>query len=324
MLVILVEFIAGMQELMRVLVTDSGSVFAAILSVCSIFAGLGVMVQIAPIAGDGPEKLGMHKEKLITAFLICALLIGGGKGAQAFGVAHFSVAVGVKNAIGKILEETGNMERIASAKGITEESREQARAIMDTCIKMGPTLTTGEANPAFNECKNRLVETINSGGLAKAGTEIGANSPIEDMAKVVGSAFNAVGDAFMAVPKAIFEALKVGTALAEMLAYGLAMVMLPVAISWSLIDKSLLKKWVAGFWGVAMYGWALTILSGSFEIVNAKIGGSTPLFTAEVILALVAPFIASKAASQGAAGVYESLSRGVETAARAAAATVKG
>lgn len=308
---------------MRVLLTDGASIFAAVLSVCSIFVGIGIMVQLVPIISGGISGIIQNKERIIIAFILCAFMIGGGKGLQAIGIGNFALATGVKGAIERILTETAGMERIAADKDTTDQAREQARSILDTCIKMPQTLANGEANPAFDECKGRVAAAINEGKLAKEGAEIGPGNPIEDMAKTIGSVFSGMGDAIMALPRVIFEAMKVAVGLAEMLAYGLAMVMLPVAASWSLIDTSLLKKWFSGFWGVAFYGWAVTILSGSFEIINAKIGGSVPMFTAEIILAIVVPFIAAMLAGQGAEGVYLSLSRLGEMTARVATSGVK-
>ena len=83
----------------------------------------------------------------------------------------------------------------------------------------------------------------------------------------------------------------------------LSILALPISLAFSFINTKPFEIWFASLWGLGIFKFSLTILSGCVAFINANLVGSTPVFGLELAYAIGAPIIAGIIAKGGGDGL---------------------
>lgn len=312
-------FADGVKEVMRVLVGDNGqSVFAAVIVPCSLFAGLGIIYGLAPLLTVTIDRVRADAFKIIIMLLLASMFMGGGKMARAVGIANYATIKGIDRVIHDQMEAVGGINKLVSDAKADGLALDTINKKLDTCQKILRIQADGTPNPASIQCEAELRQTIQAQkmnnpdaatrlqtALSKGDLMGMANAIVDGTVGLPGWIGRGIGNAAMEVPKAIFSGWKAAVLMAADVAFALSLMILPIPLSFSLLSAAPLMVWLSSLWAVGFYQFSLTVLSGSFTIIAAKLGPGLPLFTVDLLVSLVAPILAGIMAAGGGIGLFK-------------------
>ncbi len=325
------SFTEAIKNVITYLITDEGALFQAILAPFQLIAGAGVLFSLIPvIKAVSRDSFNIDYERIILLFLMICLFINDGALGKAVAFANYAFIKGTNTYISKGLESvafvtdaTKNLKNDTTAVGKINNKLKDCLALSQTTIDKA----TGSAipNPAFTQCDSELRGLISSAQIknpdaATAFATALSRGDFNGMANGINVAVSSfpgwlsqqVGNAAMAVPKAILDGWKVAVAAIADVALVVSILFFPITLAFSFLNTAPLQVWFSSLWAVGFFQFALTILTGAFTIINAKLGANFPLFTMELLAAIFAPAVAGVMATGGGIGVFKLVNRGME------------
>lgn len=331
--------VAGLDEMFRVLVTDptGQSVYSAIVDPCKVIAGLGVLWFFVPLINLPLERLKDEYIKIITLFMLVLMFVNGGTFGRQVGLANYYFIQGLNQAVHDRMDSTGSITKTITDLKADEETVTKLTSKMNECSvldKLSDDRVT--PNPIFIKCKADLSTmmaastTQNPDFAAQMQTAI-ASDDFGTMATGIVKATVGFGgwlgkqvmSAAMAVPEAILNAWNTGIGFAAKMAFALSLMIMPIPLAFSFANTKPLEIWFSSLWAVGFFQLSLTVLTGSILIINAKLGGSIPLFSAEILIGIIAPALSGVMATGGGIGLFKLLEQIGEAAASVAGTAVK-
>jgi hypothetical protein len=316
----------GMNEIFETLVISptGGSIFAAVISPCKIIAGCSFLYACLPLIRAKLPQLRDNAVKIITMFLLLLLFVNDGALGRTIGVANYAVIQGINIAIKDTMDGVGGVTAKIAASTADKEVAAALTKKYNSCLALEKTATDPSGNripnPDLTQCETELRDQMTAASVSnpsltdKLTGALAKGDLIGMIGELSGALGSLVADAAMSIPVAILQGIQSAILVGVQVSFALSLAMMPVAIAFSFAYPSPLAAWFTGIWSLGIFLWALTILTGCFQIINAALGGSAPLFLTEVLLSIIAPGIASGMATFGAIGIFKVFESTVQSA----------
>jgi hypothetical protein len=324
------NFIDAIKDLVKFLTTDASPLFDAIVEPCKVIAGLGAMFWLLPILKSAQkDAFDIDFERVIILFLLMLMFHDGAKLGRNIAFGNYAFIKGIDTAI------YDNVNITANISNRTNDFQNDTAAVtkinnkLKDCLKLDKTKVdqTGATipNPAFTACDTDLRNMISTARFKNpdAGAAFAAAAVNTDFMGMASAAVNAsigfpgwigkqIGNAAMAVPQAILDGWRTVIAITADVSLIVSLLFFPIPLAFSFFNTSPLQVWFSSIWAIGFFKFALTILGGSFAIINAKLGASLPLFTFELAAGIAAPAVAGVMAAGGGIGLFKLVNEGVK------------
>ncbi len=299
--------------------SDSNALFGAIMAPCTIFAVLGIAFQLYFLVPSFSEleQFPVNASKLFWAAVLVAFIVDRGALARDFALFNWAAISSINTSIDEGIEAVSNLESLkkdligetAALNGIEAKTKQ--------CLKIAPTIANGSPNPAFTTCQNELSAQI------KADTDSGRiknPTTLDNMGKAVNNLFSgnfgeATSDIFRGIGgqltnlidaslKGIFGGWRMAISNLAQVAIFMAILALPIPLCLSVFNISPLMVWFSSFWAVGIFQFNLTILTKTFEYLNAKMGANISVYFIDIAICIFAPAIAGLMARGGGIAIF--------------------
>jgi hypothetical protein len=326
------QYQAALNKIIAMFITgDAASMtdtfWAAIVEPCKFIAGIGVLFWLVPIVPDlSLDNIKNHLFRILILLFITLLFTNNGFGARAFAIGNYAMIKGIDSAIADNLKILGNVNADLANLKIDNQKIKAISNQIQTCIKIPKTVADPDPakpgnvipNPVYVQCgqdvKRMVVEaklSINNPEIVKelANTEAKLNAIVDgyDYNSAWNQFVTFVNDPDKWIRNNLFGSILdawsyvINQSVDE--SFILSILALPISLAFSFINTKPFEIWFASLWGLGIFKFSLTILSGCVAFINANLVGSTPIFGLELAYAIGAPIIAGIIAKGGGDGL---------------------
>ncbi len=303
---------------------DSNALFAAIMVPCKIFAVLGAAFQIyflVPSFND-IEQFPVNASKLFWAAVLVAFIARDGALARDFALFNWAAITSIDKSIDRGIEAASNLAALKTNLAGETAALSAIEAKTKQCEKINPTLANGNLNPAFTACQGELSAQIQSdtasGRIISTSARDKLGGALENLRS--GNFGGAVFDVFAAVGggltnlvdasiKGIFGGWRMAISNLAQVSLFIAILALPIPLCLSVFNISPLMVWFSSFWAVGIFQFNLTILTKTFEFLNARLGPSISIYFIDIAICFFAPAIAGYMARGGGIAIFNATLR---------------
>jgi hypothetical protein len=299
--------------------SDSDALFGAIMRPCTIFAVLGIAFQLYFLVPSFSEleQFPVNASKLFWAAVLVAFIVNNGILARDLALFNWAAIRSIDTAIDRGIERVSNLTDLKNDLTGETEALNAIEAKTKQCLKISPTIANGTPNPAFTACQGELsaqIQADTSSGRIKNPTTL------DSMGKAVGNLFSgnfgeATLDIFRGIGgqltnlidasiKGIFGGWRMAISNLAQVAIFAAILALPIPLCLSVFNISPLMVWFSSFWAVGIFQFNLTILTRTFEYLNARMGASISVYFVDIAICFFAPAIAGLMARGGGIAIF--------------------
>jgi hypothetical protein len=317
-------------ELWKVLLIDDNIVFSTIVAPITPIAGIGILWTSIPIFLTLNER-GVKSNALaiIRIFFIMMLFLNNASAGRFYAVGNYAIIKGFDRAINTGMEQVANISEIAKDLVGDQKAVSEIQQLAKNCVQIPPQLPSGQPNPAALQCSQNLKADIQqrvSSGEIKDPNLLGSLTSSLSKGDLggFGSAVLQIGGKFVkdvsqAPVKALFAAWRTLILYFGDIALLFAGLSLPIYLALSFFNSDPLMRWHGAVISVAIFMIGMTIVEGLSKMLNAKLGGSIPLYFMDLFAGIAAPVAVGFFAKAGGMGVYDALFRALSTVANTTA-----
>jgi hypothetical protein len=326
------QYQAALNKIIAMFITgDAASMtdtfWEAIVDPCKFIAGIGVLFWLIPILPDlSLDNIKNHLLRIFMLLFISFIFANHAYGARVFAIGNYAMIKGIDSTIASNLKLLGDVNADLANLKIDNKKIKDISNQIQTCIKIPKTIADPDPakpgnvipNPVYVQCgkdvKRMVVEaklSINNPEIVAelANTEAKLNALVDSYD--YNSAWNQfvtfVNDPEKWIRNNLFGSILdawsyvINQSVDE--SFILSILALPISLAFSFINTKPFEIWFASLWGLGIFKFSLTILSGCVAFINANLVGSVPVFGLELSYAIGAPIIAGIIAKGGGDGL---------------------
>lgn len=313
-------------ELWKVLLIDDNIVFAAIVAPITPIAGLGILWTAIPIFLTLNER-GVKSNALaiIRIFFIMMLFLNNASGGRLYVVGNYAIIKGMDRAINTGMDQVGNISEIVKDLTGDQKAVSEIQKLARDCVQIAPTLPSGEQNPAVVQCsqdlKANVQQKISSGEIKDPNLlgSLASSFSKGDLLGIGSSILQITGkfakDVAQAPAKILFAAWRIVILYFGDIALLFAGLSFPIYLALSFFNADPLMRWHGSVISIAIFMIGMTIIEGISKILNARLGGSIPLYFMDLFAGIAAPVAVGFLAKAGGMGVYDAFFRALSAVA---------
>ncbi|AFY97216.1 hypothetical protein [Chamaesiphon minutus] len=326
------QYQAALNKIIAMFITGDASAmtdtfWAAIVEPCKLIAGIGVLFWLIPILPDlSLDNLKNHLLRILMLLFITFIFINNAYPARVFAIGNYAMIKGIDSAIADNLKLLGNVNADLANLKIDNQKIKAISNQIQTCIKLPKTIADPDPakpgnvipNPAYVQCGKDVKTMVVQAKLSINNPEIVkelANTEAKLNAIVDGYDYNSAWNQFVTFVNdpdkwirnnlfgSILDAWSYVINQSTDESFILSILALPISLAFSFINTKPFEIWFASLWGLGIFKFSLTILSGCVSFMNANLVGGTPVWGMELSYALGAPIIAGIIAKGGGEGL---------------------
>jgi hypothetical protein len=326
------QYQAALNKIIAMFITGDASAmtdtfWAAIIEPSKFIAGIGILFWLIPIIPDlSLDNLKNHLLRIMTLLFVALLFANNGYGARAFAIGNYATIKGIDSAIASNLKILGDVNADVANIKIDNQKIKAISNQIQVCIKLPKTIADPDPakpgnvipNPAYIQCGKDVKTMVVQAKLSINNPEIVAelaNTEAKLNALVDSYDYNSVWNQFITFVNdpdkwvrdkffgAILDAWSYVINQTTDEGFILSILALPMTLAFSFINTKPLEIWFSSLWGLGIFKFSLTILSGCIAFINANLIGSVPVFGLELCYAFGAPIIAGIIAKGGGDGL---------------------